>query len=139
MTSVIAFLALTLATPAPESTKFVVVDLQAQRLYAFQDLNKVMEFPVSTGRKGMETPQGEFQIQQKQVEGKALPKYGGDVLPYAQRLQGHVLIHGYKSVPSYPASHGCIRMRPADAKRLFSWTKIGTPVYVQDRVPDCLF
>ena len=38
--------------------------------------------------------------------------------------------HGYASVPTYPASHGCLRVPIPDAKRLFNWIKIGTPVDV---------
>lgn len=119
-------------------SKHVVIDLTDQKLYAYENLQKVMEFHISTGRKGMETPLGEFFIQQKQVQGRALKKYGGAKLPYAQRLRGHILIHGYKSVPRYPDSHGCIRMRPADAKTLFNWTRIGTPVTLTKGAGDCL-
>ena len=118
--------------------KLVLIDLKAQRLYAFEDLDKVMEFRVSTGALATPTPTGSFSIKQKQVEGKALPKYGGDKLPYAQRLNGHILIHSYKSVPDYPASHGCIRMRKADARRLFGWTKLGTRVEVVASSDGCL-
>lgn len=118
--------------------KYVVIDLKAQRLYAFEGLDKVMEFRVSTGAASTPTPVGSFRVKQKQIEGKALPKYGGDKLPYAQRLIGHILIHSYKSVPDYPASHGCIRMKKADARRLFGWTNLGTRVEVVAESDDCL-
>jgi lipoprotein-anchoring transpeptidase ErfK/SrfK len=125
-------------TVPKKPVKFVEVDLNLQRLYAYEGDKKVMDFPVSTGRKGMETPDGEFQVLEKQVVGKALKKYGGGKLPHAQRIHGHVLIHGYASVPSYPASHGCVRMKPDDAKKLFGWTEVGTRVYVYTGVSDCL-
>jgi lipoprotein-anchoring transpeptidase ErfK/SrfK len=118
--------------------KYILVDLQAQRLYAFEGLEKKMEFRISSGAAATPTPTGSFRIKQKQLEGKALPKYGGDKLPYAQRLQGHTLIHSYKSVPDYPASHGCIRMRKADARRLYFWTSLGTRVEVVANSNDCL-
>ena len=121
-----------------EPVRYVLIDLKAQRLYAFEGIEKKMEFRVSTGTPATPTPTGSFRIKQKQIEGKALPKYGGDKLPYAQRLNGHILIHSYKSVPNYPASHGCIRMRKADARRLFGWTKLGTRVEVVASSDGCL-
>ena len=39
-------------------------------------------------------------------------------------------IHGYKSVPVYPASHGCLRMPIADAKSIFGWIKLGDRIDV---------
>ena len=38
--------------------------------------------------------------------------------------------HGYPSVPIYPASHGCFRLPIPDARTVFNWIKIGTPVDV---------
>ena len=38
-------------------------------------------------------------------------------------------IHGYKSVPNYPASHGCLRTFIADQPRIYDLTKIGMPIY----------
>lgn len=38
--------------------------------------------------------------------------------------------HGYRSVPIYPASHGCFRLPIPDARSVFDWIKIGTPVDV---------
>lgn len=122
----------------PTPIKYVLVDLSKQRLYAFEGLDKVMEFRVSTGATSTPTPVGSFQIKDKQLMGKALPKYGGDKLPFAQRLRGHILIHSYKSVPDYPASHGCIRMLKNDARRLYNWTRVGTRVEVVAKSDDCL-
>ena len=38
--------------------------------------------------------------------------------------------HGYPSVPIYPASHGCLRVPIPDARTIFNWITIGTPVDV---------
>jgi lipoprotein-anchoring transpeptidase ErfK/SrfK len=37
-------------------------------------------------------------------------------------------IHGYESVPTYPASHGCFRVTVPDARFIYDWVRIGTPV-----------
>ena len=38
--------------------------------------------------------------------------------------------HGYPSVPVFPASHGCFRLPIPDARSVFNWIEIGTPVDV---------
>jgi lipoprotein-anchoring transpeptidase ErfK/SrfK len=39
-------------------------------------------------------------------------------------------IHGYASVPTYPASHGCLRVPIPNARQIFDWVDIGDPIYV---------
>jgi L,D-transpeptidase catalytic domain/Putative peptidoglycan binding domain len=39
-------------------------------------------------------------------------------------------IHGYASVPNYPASHGCIRVPIPNAASIFNWIDIGDAIYV---------
>jgi L,D-transpeptidase catalytic domain/Putative peptidoglycan binding domain len=38
-------------------------------------------------------------------------------------------IHGYASVPNYPASHGCLRVPIPNASSIFGWIDIGDPIY----------
>ena len=42
---------------------------------------------------------------------------------------GGYAIHGYKSVPNYPASHGCLRVPIPNAWSIYSWIDIGDPIY----------
>jgi lipoprotein-anchoring transpeptidase ErfK/SrfK len=42
-------------------------------------------------------------------------------------------IHGYATVPVYPASHGCLRVPLANAAEIFNWVRIGTRVDVYAR------
>jgi len=39
-------------------------------------------------------------------------------------------IHGYASVPNYPASHGCLRVPIPNASSIFGWIDIGDPIYL---------
>ena len=34
-------------------------------------------------------------------------------------------IHGYASVPTYPASHGCVRVPIPDAMSIYNWVRLG--------------
>jgi hypothetical protein len=38
-------------------------------------------------------------------------------------------IHGYASVPNYPASHGCLRVPIPNAASIFDWIDLGDTVY----------
>jgi L,D-transpeptidase catalytic domain/Putative peptidoglycan binding domain len=38
-------------------------------------------------------------------------------------------IHGYASVPNYPASHGCLRVPIPNALSIFNWIDIGDPIF----------
>jgi peptidoglycan hydrolase-like protein with peptidoglycan-binding domain len=42
---------------------------------------------------------------------------------------GGYAIHGYPSVPSYPASHGCLRVPIPNALAIFEWIDIGDPIF----------
>jgi lipoprotein-anchoring transpeptidase ErfK/SrfK len=39
-------------------------------------------------------------------------------------------VHGYHEVPTHPASHGCIRTEISQARQIYNWLTIGTPVFV---------
>lgn len=109
-----------------------------QKLYARVGEEVVMEFLCSTGRNNG-TPKGKFPIRDKRIFNRALPEYGGAPIPYSLRLdvisstgkRRRIAIHAHPSVPRRPASHGCIRLKKPDAKKLFEWAKVGDVVVVK--------
>lgn len=119
--------------------KWILVDLKTQRIQAYEDGEVVYDFPCSTGRKGMGTPKGDWPIRRKARYNRALPEYGSTPIPYSLGLniklpsgrRPSIAIHQYKSVPKYPASHGCIRVKPGDAAKLFHWAEVGVVVTVR--------
>jgi hypothetical protein len=42
---------------------------------------------------------------------------------------GGYAIHGYPSVPNFPASHGCLRVPIPNALSIFNWIDLGDPIY----------
>ena len=42
---------------------------------------------------------------------------------------GGYAIHGFASVPNYPASHGCLRVPIPNAWSIFNWIDIGDPIH----------
>jgi hypothetical protein len=45
---------------------------------------------------------------------------------------GGYAIHGYASVPNYPASHGCLRVPIPSALSIFNWIDIGDPIHTYE-------
>lgn len=112
--------------------KRIEVDKAAQELTAYQGDIVVLKTNVSTGRPGHNTPNGEFKTSSKERMHYSR-KYQNSPMPYAVQVNGDIFFHGYSSVPSYPASHGCIRMqmgKNSPAKYLFSWVNRGIDVKI---------
>lgn len=113
----------------PRGSVRVLVSLPAQRLWVFRGRELVATSPVSTGKRGHETPAGSFPILQKRVEHYS-NRYDNAPMPYMQRLTHYgIALHGGR-LPGYPASHGCIRLPHAFARRLYNLTDYGSRVIV---------
>jgi hypothetical protein len=85
--------------------------------------------PVSTGATG-NTPVGAWSILWKApATGTWL---GGATLYRTLTFHGNFAIHGYHSVPAYPASHGCVRVPIWEADWLYDQSPVGERVYVYE-------
>jgi lipoprotein-anchoring transpeptidase ErfK/SrfK len=93
-------------------------DDQLMRVYVEGDL--IYVWPVSTGRMGYRTPAGRYSptILRRMHYSR---KYDYAPMPYAIFFRGGYAIHGTYSVGrlGMQASHGCIRLHPANARELF--------------------
>lgn len=120
--------------PDPAHGVHVLISLPQQKAWVFKDGTLLDTSPVSTGRKGRETPTGNFPILQKKKRHFS-NLYGNAPMPYMQRLTwGGVAMHaGY--LPGYPASHGCIRMPRSFAKKLYGLTNFSSRVTVTRKSP----
>lgn len=119
----------------------VEVDVDRQVLLIVNEDGSVRVLPVSTGNdKPFQadgqtsiayTPRGRFVVYDK--------SYGwedgvlGSVY-YANYITGGVAIHGYLSVPTKPASHGCIRIPMYAARDVSKQLALGTIVLVYDKI-----
>ena len=83
--------------------------------------------PVSTGATG-NTPEGSFSIRQKSPATSTF--FGSATLTWVMGFVGNFAIHGYPEVPSYPASHGCIREPLWAANWTYSQSFVGERLYV---------
>lgn len=121
-----------------EGKQRVAVNLSTQRMRAWQGRRLVLDTPISSGKRGNETPQGLFTA--GPIKGKMLisRKYGNAEMPWAVQVRGNVLIHGSKSVPPRAASHGCVRVPLTGlnpSRRFYEWVKIGAPIQISTSWP----
>lgn len=86
-------------------------------------------------RRSCRTPSGTYHIIAKKGASCKSSKYpvgkGGAPMPYCTFFTKNHGIHGSYDVPNYNASHGCIRVHPADAKWIQSVMPIGSIVIVK--------
>jgi hypothetical protein len=81
----------------------------------------------STGAGGV-TPTGAFRVYRKELYSWSVPFRVW--MPYAAYFVGGIATHEYPDVPSYPASHGCVRLPAGEAHRVYDFVELGTPVRV---------
>jgi hypothetical protein len=99
------------------------VSKERQVLLLVRDGIVTLVVPVSTGTTG-NTPVGLWHVYSK------VPGYNAKEMYYSSFFIGGFAIHGYHSVPYYPASHGCVRIPIWVAPRVYSLLDYGTAVYV---------
>jgi lipoprotein-anchoring transpeptidase ErfK/SrfK len=101
----------------------VTIDLATQHMHV-QSAQGTYDWPVSTAREGYVTPTGTFQPQ-RLAEVYYSKKYDNAPMPHAIFFYYGFAIHGSYEVKhlGHPASHGCVRLAPANAAKLYSMVK----------------
>ena len=132
----------------------IYINLAEYRLYYLPRKGTVITHPISIGRGDWNTPVGRTRVTHKLIKPTWYPPESilrehaedGDPLPkvvppgpdnplgdYALKLDlpGY-LIHGTNRPYGIgmKATHGCIRLRPANIAGLFEQTSVGTPVHI---------
>jgi lipoprotein-anchoring transpeptidase ErfK/SrfK len=99
----------------------VNIDLGAQRMYVYVDGKLQHDWAISSGRKGYETPTGSYRPTRLEREWYSR-QYDDAPMPNAIFFSGGYAIHGTYETRRLgrTASHGCIRLAPSNAARLFS-------------------
>jgi hypothetical protein len=91
----------------------------------------VRTIAVSTGKASTPTPPGSYRVYAK------IPRWWStpfrEWLPWAIPFVGGIAFHEYLNVPSYPASHGCVRQAFTVARWTYDFAEVGMPVRVLAR------
>jgi lipoprotein-anchoring transpeptidase ErfK/SrfK len=115
----------------PESAgpERVVISLSDQMAYLYRGNMLTAATTISSGRDSKPTPTGVFSVLNKTPFYRS-KKYDNAPMPFALFFDpaGIALHAGY--VGNSPNSHGCVHLPMAFAKKLYSVTDVGTPVYI---------
>jgi hypothetical protein len=115
--------------PDDAGAERVVISLSDQLAYLYRGDTLMAVAAISTGRDSKPSPTGIFSVLDKKPFYRS-KKYDNAPMPWMQRIDQYgVAMHGGYN-PGYPASHGCIRLPVAFAKKLYGVTDVGTPVYI---------
>jgi lipoprotein-anchoring transpeptidase ErfK/SrfK len=107
----------------------VVVSLSDQLAYFYRGDTLLAVSTVSTGTDSNPTPTGIFAVLSKKPMHRSR-KYDNAPMPFTQFIDQYGIALHAGHIPGRPASHGCVRLPSAFAKKLFSTTQVGTPVMI---------
>ena len=141
----------------PENSR-AIVSISKQRLYLMTGDQIYIDSPISSGKAGHSTPQGNFSIMEKDADHRSSiygnfvdrngrvvrsgisskidsapsgTRYQGAPMKWFCRLTGTGVGFHIGILPGYPASHGCIRLPEDIAPLIYQKVKVGTRVRVE--------
>lgn len=135
----------TTTQPAATDTVNLILKLKERKVYVYNGSTIVAKYPVAVGKKGWETPTGDWYVMEKIVNpGWTSFKNGSTIKPGSKNPLGERWIGfwtdgkdtiGFHGTPDPKSvgkavSHGCVRMFDKDVKALFPLVKVGTTVKV---------
>jgi hypothetical protein len=104
--------------------KHAEVDLGRQVLVLADGDKAQRIYHISSGAPSTPSDRGHYRFYRRQ------PGYNSLRMYYSTYYNRGEAIHGYSSVPTGPASHGCIRTPISDAISIYNWVQIGMSIYV---------
>jgi lipoprotein-anchoring transpeptidase ErfK/SrfK len=106
---------------SPAAAANVSIDLSTQRLHVESAGGARYDWPISSAREGYVTPTGSFQAERFAAVYHS-KKYDNAPMPHAIFFYYGFAIHGTNQVRHLgsPASHGCVRLAPQNATKLFN-------------------
>jgi len=133
---------------AAEYPSYLTLDRATYTLRLWENLKLAKTYTVAVGQEGLETPEGLYDIQEKEenptwhvpesswagsLAGQDIPP--GPSNPIKARWMGifeGAGIHGTEETYSLgsAASHGCVRMAIPDVEELYDRVEVGTPIYI---------
>jgi hypothetical protein len=118
-----AFLGAIFVMPKAHATVRINIDLSTQTMHVRSDEGDY-DWRISTARGGYRTPHGTYRPHAL-LRIHYSHKYHMSPMPYSIFFDGGYAIHGTYETRwlGHPASHGCIRLAPGNAARLFQMVK----------------
>jgi hypothetical protein len=110
----------------PKAGKHVEFDWSRQVLVLAQNGKPYRTYHTSSGAPATPTVFGTYHFYLKTPGTNAK-----GMVDSSYFIRGYA-IHGYSSVPAYPASHGCLRVPIPNAAQIYNWVDIGDPIYLYE-------
>jgi lipoprotein-anchoring transpeptidase ErfK/SrfK len=113
--------------------KWIAIDLNRQRLTAWEGNDVVISSPVKTGKYGYYTPAGNWNIYEK-VPNERMAGSDYDLMDVSWTMYftpNRIAIHTaywHNNYNGRPGSHGCVNTPADKAKQLFMWAPTGTTI-----------
>jgi lipoprotein-anchoring transpeptidase ErfK/SrfK len=108
----------------PSHGRHVEADLSRQVIALIRGSKVERIYPMSSGAPATPTVRGSFRVYLKS------PGYNAKAMYFSSYFIRGYAIHGYASVPVFPASHGCVRVPIPDAVSIYGWLRGGDRVDV---------
>lgn len=108
----------------PNAGEHLEAPLSKQVLVFAKDDKPFAIYPVSSGKSSTPTVTGHFTFIRTE------PGYNSHGMYYSFYFYGGYAVHGYESVPDYPASHGCIRTFIADQPEIYERINFGEDIFI---------
>ncbi|MCS7260307.1 MAG: L,D-transpeptidase family protein [Anaerolineae bacterium] len=130
-------------TPSPED-QLILVDISEQRMYVYENGRLLWKWVVSTGEPGRDTATGRFRVLDK-IEMAYASTWNLDMPYWLGIYYSGPLENGIHALPinrttgvklwegllGRRVSYGCVILSDENARTLFEWAQIGTPVVIQ--------
>ncbi len=122
--------------PHDPSKVEVKLSLSTQNLYVIEGDRLLMAVQGNVGKPGAATPTGNFTIYNKEKNRRrqSEPDRGYPMAYWCEFKPAYGFHEGF--VHPAPHTHGCVRLHREAAARLFALTRIGTPVIIQNSLPE---
>ena len=108
----------------PGAGRHVEVDRSRQVMVLAANGKPQHVFHISSGKRGTRSDRGHFRFFKRQ------PGYNNVRMYHSVYYNGSEAIHGYRHVPTFPASNGCIRNPIPNARFIYNWVRLGMSIYV---------
>lgn len=108
----------------PGAGEHAEVPLSKQVLVLAKGSKPFAIYPVSTGKPSTPTVTGHYHFYLRS------PGYNSEGMYYSFYWHNGYAVHGYAEVPTYAASHGCVRTYIADQPRIYDQLHYGESIFV---------
>ena len=121
LAGVVVLMGMMVAAPSYAARIEAKVDISQQKMRVYKNGRLIHVWPVSTARRGKVTPTGTWTAKWFSKNHRS-SRYNNAPMPYSIFYSGNFAIHGTNQISRLgrPASAGCIRLHPSNARLLFN-------------------